>query len=203
MPSDSVPTGAILETPDAKAGLRGSLVRKFLDTDSPVTLQDLLRPRDQGFLASVLAPNSRAISIKVDAESGVSGLIRPGDYVDVVLTQVVEKTDVARRAVSETVLRNIRIIAIDQEMEQGGPTINATAGKVANRSANRVIAACARAGQEDHSRKISRNALLGHAGSSRGYSGHGHYIQLRCVAGNCPPECNCRRPCSGGGLCRW
>ena len=97
-PSDSVPTGAILDTPDAKIGLRGSLVRKFLDTGSPVTSQDVLRPRDRGFLASVLAPDSRAISIKVDAESGVSGLIRPGDYVDVVLTQVIdrEKADLAQ-----------------------------------------------------------------------------------------------------------
>jgi pilus assembly protein CpaB len=135
-PSDRVPTGAILEAPDAKAGLRGSLVRKLLDTNSAVTLQDLLRPQDQGFLASVLAPNTRAISIKVDAESGVSGLVRPGDYVDVVLTQIVEKSDVARRAVSETILRNIRIIAIDQEMEQGGP--NAAAGKVAQTVAQTV-----------------------------------------------------------------
>ncbi len=46
---------------------------------------------DRGFLASVLAPDSRAISIKVDEESGVSGLIRPGDHVDVVLTQMFEK----------------------------------------------------------------------------------------------------------------
>ena len=52
-------------------------------------------------------------------KSGVSGLIRPGDYVDVVLTQVFEKADPARRAMSETVLRNVRIIAIDQEIAQG------------------------------------------------------------------------------------
>src|SRR4051812_46920559 len=125
-PSDKVPTGAILETPDVKAGLRGSVVRKLLEKDSFVTLADLLRPRDQGFLANVLEANNRAISIKVDAESGVSGLIRPGDFVDVVLTQVDEKTDVARRVVSETVLHNVRTIAIDQEMEQGGPAIDAT-----------------------------------------------------------------------------
>ena len=131
MPSDSVPSGAILDTPDDRIGLRGSLVRKFLDTGSPVTSQNVLRRGDRGFLASVLAPDSRAISIKVDAESGVSGLIRPGDYVDVVLTQVVEKADLARRALSETVLHNVRIIAIDQEIVQGGRANNATAGKVA------------------------------------------------------------------------
>ena len=112
VPSDSVPTQAILDTPDARIGLRGSLVRKFLDTGSPVTSQDLSHP---GFLASVLAPDSRAISIKVDAESSVSGLIRPGDYVDVVSTQVIDKEDPAHSTLSETVLHNVRILAINQD----------------------------------------------------------------------------------------
>jgi pilus assembly protein CpaB len=129
-PSNSVPAGAILDTSDAKINLRGSLVRTFLDAGSPVTSQDVLRPRDRGFLASVLAPGSRAISINVDAESGVSGLIWPGDYVDVILTQESDKADLAHRALSETVLHNVRIIAIDQEIVQGGPANNATAGKV-------------------------------------------------------------------------
>ncbi|MCA6122770.1 Flp pilus assembly protein CpaB [Bradyrhizobium sp. WSM 1704] len=129
---DKVPAGAILESPDAKAGLPGSLVRKFVEAGSPIMLQDILRPKDRGFLASVLAPDSRAISIKVDEETGVSGLIRPGDYVDVVLTQVFDKADPARRAVSETVLGNVRVIAIDQEIAQGGrPVTNAVAGKPA------------------------------------------------------------------------
>jgi pilus assembly protein CpaB len=129
---DRIPAGAILETPDTKAGLPGSLVRKFVDAGSAITLQDILRPRDRGFLASVLAPDSRAISLKVDEETGVSGLIRPGDNVDVVLTQVFEKADPARRAVSETVLSNVRVIAIDQEIAQGGrPVSNAIAGKTA------------------------------------------------------------------------
>jgi pilus assembly protein CpaB len=121
VPSENVPTGAILDTPDARAGLRGSLVRKFLDAGSPVTSEDVLRPRDRGFLATVLAPDSRAISIKVDAESSVSGLIRPGDYVDVVSTPVIEKADLAQKAdkadlahgaLSETVVHNVRILAI-------------------------------------------------------------------------------------------
>lgn len=129
---DQVPAGAILETPDTKAGLPGSLVRRFVDAGSPITLQDILRPKDRGFLASVLAPDSRAISIKVDEETGVSGLIRPGDNVDVVLTQVFEKANLARRAVSETVLSNVRVIAIDQEIAQGGrPITNTVAGKTA------------------------------------------------------------------------
>jgi pilus assembly protein CpaB len=129
VPPERVPQGAILETPESKAGLPGSLIRKFVEAGTPITLQDVLRPRDRGFLASVLAADSRAISIKVDEESGVSGLIRPGDHVDVVLTQVFEKADPARRALSETLLRNVRIIAIDQEIVQGGRSAIPTVGK--------------------------------------------------------------------------
>jgi pilus assembly protein CpaB len=140
---DSVPSGAIIDTPEVRIGLRGSLVRTFLDTGSLVTSQNVLRPRDRGFLASVLAPGTRAISINVDAESGVSGLIWPGDYVDVVLTHSATPNVNANKpssdttppqpsppGVSETVLRNVRIIAIDQEIMQGVPANNATAGKV-------------------------------------------------------------------------
>jgi pilus assembly protein CpaB len=136
--SVGVPTGAILDMPDTRIGLRGSLVRNFLDTGSPVTSKDILRPRERGFLASVLAPDSRAISINVDAASGVSGLIWPGDYVDVVLTH--ESTTTADKrdpdnqhgTLSEAVVQNVRIVAIDQEIVQGGPANNATAGKVAH-----------------------------------------------------------------------
>jgi pilus assembly protein CpaB len=79
----------------------------------------------------------------VDAQSGVSGLIWPGDYVDVVLTHsgtpsvnaLKPSSDTSAPlppsppGVSETVLRNVRIIAIDQEIMQGVPANNATAGK--------------------------------------------------------------------------
>src|SRR5262249_5549221 len=115
----SVPSRAIIDNPQVRIGLRRSFGRTFLDTGSLLTSQNVLRPRDRGFLASVLAPGTRAISINVDAESGVSGLIWPGDYVDVVLTQVIDKTDLAHGTLSETVLHNVRIIAIDQEIMQG------------------------------------------------------------------------------------
>jgi pilus assembly protein CpaB len=130
-PLDSVPSGAIRDTTDDRTRLLGSLVRKNLDTGSPITSENVLPRGDRGFLASVLEPGTRAISIKVDVESGVAGLIMPGDYVDVVLTQVAANADVARRALSETLLQNVRIIAIDQEIVQGGGANNATAAKVA------------------------------------------------------------------------
>jgi len=129
-PLDSVPVGAVHDTSDDRIRLRGSLVRKNLDTGTPITAENVLPRGDRGFLASVLAPGTRAVSIKVDMETGVAGLINPGDYVDVVLTQVAANADPAHRALSETLLHNIRIIAIDQEV-QGGPTNTGAAGKIA------------------------------------------------------------------------
>jgi len=130
-PLDSPSSGAIADTADERKRLLGSLVRKNLDTGSLITMENVLPRGDRGFLASVLEPGTRAISIKVDAESGVAGLIKPGDYVDVVLTQVAEKAELARRALSETLLQNVRIIAIDQEIVQGGGANNAAAAKIA------------------------------------------------------------------------
>jgi len=129
--ANDLPHGAILDTPDARISLRGSLVRVFIDTGTPITAEDILRPRDRGFLASVLQPGTRAVSIAVDAVSGVSGLVWSGDHVDVVLTHEVEKADLAHRTLSEVVISDARIIGIDQEIVQGTPASTTTAGKIA------------------------------------------------------------------------
>jgi pilus assembly protein CpaB len=131
VPVASVPEGSIIDSPEAKIGLRGSLVRNFLDTGSTVSATDILRPRDRGFLASVLAPGSRAVSIAVDEVSGVSGLIWPGDQVDVILTHDIENADAAHKTLSETILSNVRVIGIDQGIVQGVPANPGAAGKIA------------------------------------------------------------------------
>ena len=68
-PGKDPPPEAITGARDAIARLGGSLVRRFLDKDSPVTSKNILSPQDRGFLASVLEAGKRAISIEVDAES--------------------------------------------------------------------------------------------------------------------------------------
>jgi pilus assembly protein CpaB len=91
--SADLPSGAIIDSAENRAGLRGSLIRDYLEAGVPVTSAAILRPRDRGFLASVLAPGTRAVSIAVDAVSGVSGLVWPGDHVDVVLTHEIEQAN--------------------------------------------------------------------------------------------------------------
>ncbi|MGP0010828.1 MAG: Flp pilus assembly protein CpaB [Methylocella sp.] len=89
--------------------------RKF-DEGEPLIASEFVKPET---LAAKLKPGSRAISIFVDAVQSASGLALPGDHVDVILTQVFDDkitTDPGRKTVGETVLRDVRVIAIDQSM---------------------------------------------------------------------------------------
>ena len=130
-PAD-VPHDVVMDSPEARAALRGSLIRAYVDAGAPITAADVLRPRDRGFTASVLRDGTRAVSVGVDPVSGVAGLVWPGDHVDVILVQDMgEKEPLAQRALSETVLTDIRVIAIDQEMVQGTAPA-ATAGRLAH-----------------------------------------------------------------------
>ena len=119
------------DTPEALASLRGSLIRKFIDTGTLITAADALRPRDRGFIASVLREGYRAVAVGVDPISGVAGLIWPGDHVDLLLTQDMgDKQAATHRALTETILSDVRVIAIDQEMGQGGSGNAGAAGRL-------------------------------------------------------------------------
>jgi pilus assembly protein CpaB len=117
-----VPAGARRDSPQARAELFGAMVRQTLLQHQVVLPADVMRPGDHGFLAAVLTPGRRATSVGVDAVSGTAGLIWPGDHVDLILTEEVADPKVpgARRIAAETVLKDVRVIAIDQQLVQGG-----------------------------------------------------------------------------------
>ncbi len=133
VPSAEVPPGVIVDTPDARNALRGSLVRHYVEPGAPLMQADLMRPHDRGFLAAVLAPGTRAVSIGVDSVTGVAGLIWPGDRVDVILTQEIGQNGgrAGRLITGETVLANVEVIAIDQNIAQGTPVNGTSAGHLA------------------------------------------------------------------------
>jgi pilus assembly protein CpaB len=113
--------GASFDTPDARHALAGAMVRRSFDAGDIVRMSDVMRPGDHGFLAAVLGPGMVAVSVGVDAVSGAAGLIWPGDRVDLILTQTIGDATVpiGRRVAAETVLQDVRVIAIDQQLMQG------------------------------------------------------------------------------------
>lgn len=95
----------------------GAVVRQRISAGEPVTPGMLMKPGDRGFLAAVLAPGMRAVSVPVTATSDVAGLVFPGDRVDLILShQVKDELDPSGppKTTSETVLTDIRVLAIDQ-----------------------------------------------------------------------------------------
>src|SRR3954453_1346540 len=102
--------------PDADVQrLLGTVVRYQVSAGQPLTRGALVGPKDRGFLAAALGPGMRAITVPVNASTGVAGFVFPGDHVDMVLTETVQGGgDGPALKVSETIVRNLRVLATDQ-----------------------------------------------------------------------------------------
>jgi len=100
------------------ADMQGSVVRTGIRAGEPVTHSRVATPGERGFMAAVLTPGMRAVSVRVDPTSGIAGFVFPGDRVDLVLSHRVsnEGSRTQSRA-SETVLTNVRVLAIDQRTD--------------------------------------------------------------------------------------
>ncbi len=128
-----VPVGFVARdpaNPDSAVYL-GAVARRGFVVGEPVQAGYLVKPGERGFLAAVLTPGHRAVAVSVDATSAASGLIWPGDRVDVILTQTFDDgtSRPTRKAVGETVLRDVRVLSIDQTFQEtatsGGGTLPA------------------------------------------------------------------------------
>ena len=100
--------------------LLGTVVRYPITAGQPLTRGALVGPQDRGFLAAALGPGMRAVTVPVNASSGVAGFVFPGDRVDIVLTQEVGGGEGPPLKVSETVVRNVRVLATDQRIDSKG-----------------------------------------------------------------------------------
>jgi len=100
------------------AKLIGTVVRNPITAGQPITQGALVGPNDRGFLAAALGPGMRAVTVPVSGTTGVAGFVFPGDRVDLVLTQeVTGGGDGPPLKVSETIVRNLRVLATDQRTD--------------------------------------------------------------------------------------
>lgn len=95
----------------------GAVSRGPISAGEPITEGRVVLSGTRGFMAAVLQPGMRAVSVQVTPTSGVSGFVFAGDRVDLILTHAYEKDAVKERQASETILRDIRIIAMDQRLD--------------------------------------------------------------------------------------
>lgn len=116
-PTEALASGYIVKnrTPDAMAGMQGALVRAAMLRGEPVTNAKVINAASAGFMAARLGQGMRAVSVSISPETGAGGFILPGDRVDVIVTRE-SRSDSGRENIvmSDTVLANVRVLAIDQ-----------------------------------------------------------------------------------------
>jgi pilus assembly protein CpaB len=95
--------------------LEGALVKEPLLANEPITARKVVRAGQTGYMAVVLQPGMRAVAISVTAETGAGGFILPGDRVDVL--QARQPEGERKTVTTELLMRNLRVLAIDQATE--------------------------------------------------------------------------------------
>jgi len=99
----------------------GWVARDPFAAGEPISDAKIVSPGSRGFLAAVLGPGMRAVSVPVTATSGISGFVFPGDRVDILITHQLQVgggdgKDPEHKA-SETVLHDVRVIGVDQKLD--------------------------------------------------------------------------------------
>ncbi len=99
--------------------LRGHVVREALAEGAPLTRSAVVGPGQRGFLAAVLRPGARAVTIRVGPATSHAGLIDPGDRVDVILSAELAVDGGDRSVFARTIVEDVRVVAIDRQVGSG------------------------------------------------------------------------------------
>ena len=105
------------DQPKAVEQLTGMIVRAPFVAGEPIREPKLVNAKGSGFMAAILPPGMRAVSTQISPETGAGGFILPNDRVDVIMTPRNRDADKGG-GTTETILRNVRILAIDQTVEE-------------------------------------------------------------------------------------
>jgi pilus assembly protein CpaB len=106
------------DRPDAIEQFSGSIARAPFAVGEPIREAKLIKANGSGFMAAILPAGMRAVSTEISPETGAGGFILPNDRVDVILSRREREAAGAEAHSSETILNNIRVLAIDQAVEE-------------------------------------------------------------------------------------
>ena len=107
--------------PNAMTDFTGSIVRSAFFAGEPMRESKVVKANGSGFMAAILPSGMRAVSTEISPETGAGGFILPNDRVDVILSireRSADRRDNRETVNSEIVLSNIRVLAIDQTIEE-------------------------------------------------------------------------------------
>ena len=101
----------------AMQGMVGAIVKDTIYAGEPITARKIVRGADSGYMAVRLPPGMRAMSVPINTETGAGGFIAPGDRVDVLSSHADTSKGGGQGIVTETVMTNVKVLAVDQKTE--------------------------------------------------------------------------------------
>ena len=118
-PSDGVNANFITRSaePDALEELRTAIARVPMYGGEPLRRSKLVG-EGQSFMSSILPAGSRAVATQIAADTSAGGFILPNDFVDVIMTRRADSGAATSGFVTETILKNIKVLAIDQTIQE-------------------------------------------------------------------------------------
>jgi len=119
-PADGINANFITRAnePDAIEKLKGSVARVGMYMGEPLRRSKLIG-EGQSFMSSILPSGTRAVATSIAADTSAGGFILPNDFVDVIMTRRSETGGAGTAGfVTETILKNIRVLAIDQTIQE-------------------------------------------------------------------------------------
>ncbi|MCG7506382.1 Flp pilus assembly protein CpaB [Mesorhizobium retamae] len=118
-PADGVNPNFITRASDPEAAekLKNSVARVAMYAGEPVRRSKLIG-EGQSFMSSILPSGTRAVATAIAADTSAGGFILPNDYVDVIMTRKTDPANGGGGFTTETILKNIRVLAIDQTIQE-------------------------------------------------------------------------------------
>jgi pilus assembly protein CpaB len=113
------------DRPNAVDEFTGAIVRVSMPVGDPIRDPFVVMAKGSGFMAAILPKGMRAVAVDISPENSAGGFILPDDHVDVVLTRrdkAAEKSAGVEKYITDTVLQNVRVLAVDQNIEEKAGT---------------------------------------------------------------------------------
>ncbi|EYR80337.1 MULTISPECIES: Flp pilus assembly protein CpaB [unclassified Shinella] len=114
-PEGSVAEGFITDQnqPDAMENLNGAIARMPIFNGEPIR-QEKIADSSNRIMSSLLPSGKRAVATEISVATGAGGFILPNDRVDVIMVRKSPEGSY----ITETVLSNVRVLAIDQQIQE-------------------------------------------------------------------------------------
>jgi len=127
-PQSSVRASFYLKNQFTPEQLKSFIARRIINQGEPITKNSVVDRKDRGILSALLDEGMRAVSLGLDANAGMAGLLNPGDIVDVIVVLNNTGKEKENEETNHTILCGVRVLALDQHLSNPVEIVNKKVG---------------------------------------------------------------------------